>query len=289
MNNQPPLIVHVIYRLSIGGLENGLVNLINHMPESSYRHAIVCLTDHTDFKQRIKRGDVQLYELNKKPGHDLSTYMKLWKLLRKLKPDIVHTRNLGTIEYVVPAWLAGIGKRVHGEHGRDMQDIDGTNHKYILLRRFCNLFIHRFVALSKDLEFWLLDTVGIPRDKITQLYNGVDLSRFSIVSTKPNQTNDHHRNNKLFTIGTVGRLQPEKDQATLMRACHHLLEIRPELKNAMKLVIVGDGPDRPDLEALGKELGINDQVSLLGARDDVPDLLNDFDVFLSALTRRGYF
>ncbi|MEO8991934.1 MAG: sugar transferase, partial [Nitrosospira sp.] len=50
---QPPLIVHVIYHLGVGGLENGLVNLINHIPSQRYRHAIVCLKGYSDFSQRI--------------------------------------------------------------------------------------------------------------------------------------------------------------------------------------------------------------------------------------------
>lgn len=64
--NSPPLIAHVIYSLGIGGLENGLVNLINRMPADRYRHAIICLKGSTNFSQRIKRSDVQIFELHKK-------------------------------------------------------------------------------------------------------------------------------------------------------------------------------------------------------------------------------
>ena len=51
--DQPPLVVHVIHRLQMGGLENGLVNLINHTPVGRFRHAIVCMTDFTEFVERI--------------------------------------------------------------------------------------------------------------------------------------------------------------------------------------------------------------------------------------------
>ena len=66
-----PLIVHVLYRLQVGGLENGVVNLVNQLPADRYRHAIVCLTESTEFRNRIQRDDVAVYEMHKNPGQDL--------------------------------------------------------------------------------------------------------------------------------------------------------------------------------------------------------------------------
>ena len=72
---QPPLIVHVIHHLGTGGLENGLVNLINHIPPERYRHAIVCLKGYSEFRQRINRKDVEIVALNKREGHDFGLYL----------------------------------------------------------------------------------------------------------------------------------------------------------------------------------------------------------------------
>ena len=98
-----PLIAHVIYRLDVGGLENGLVNLINRIPPQRFRHAIVSLTDHSAFRQRIQRDDVPVFSLNKPPGNSPVTHFKLWRLLKQLRPDIVHTRNLAALEGTLPA------------------------------------------------------------------------------------------------------------------------------------------------------------------------------------------
>ena len=95
---QPPLIAHVIYHLGVGGLENGVVNLINHIPPDRYRHAIVCLKGYSDFRSRIVSEDVEVIALNKRDGHDFKLYIDLFRALRRLKPDIVHTRNLAAIE-----------------------------------------------------------------------------------------------------------------------------------------------------------------------------------------------
>src|SRR5581483_5472355 len=159
---QPPLILHVIHRLAVGGLENGLVNLINHTPPERYRHAIVCLSDFTDFRERIEARDVPVIALHKRQGKDPGIHAVLWKVLRNLQPTIVHTRNLPAMEYAVSAMLAGVPRRVHGEHGRDIYDLDGLNPRYNLLRKAMRPFIHRHVAVSKDLERWLIRTVGVP-------------------------------------------------------------------------------------------------------------------------------
>ena len=111
---QPPLIVHVIHHLGVGGLENGLVNLINHIPPERYRHAIICLKGYSDFRRRIIRENVEIVALNKREGQDFSLYLNLFKTLRRLKPDIVHTRNLGTMEGQVIAAIAGRGHESMG-------------------------------------------------------------------------------------------------------------------------------------------------------------------------------
>ena len=110
-------IVHVIDRLAIGGMENGVVNLINTMPRDRFRHSIVCIKQATDFRNRIRRDDVEIFELNKNEGKDPAIYLRFWKLLRRLRPEIVHTRNIGTLDLAPVAALAGVPIRVHGEHG----------------------------------------------------------------------------------------------------------------------------------------------------------------------------
>ena len=113
---KPPLIAHIVNYLGVGGLENGVVNLINHIPRERYRHAVVCLEGHSDFYRRLTHEDVQLYSLNKREGNDIGIHWRVWHLLRKMRPALVHTRNLNAMESILPATLAGVSRRVHGEH-----------------------------------------------------------------------------------------------------------------------------------------------------------------------------
>src|SRR5512139_3953504 len=116
-NSPRPLIVHVIFRLDYGGLENGVVNVVNGLPADAFSHTIIALEDVRDFRQRIRSPDVGVFALHKRPGKDPGTYLRLYRLLKRLRPALVHTRNLGTLEGAVIALLAGVPARVHSEHG----------------------------------------------------------------------------------------------------------------------------------------------------------------------------
>ena len=169
MNDPRPLVAHVIYRFDTGGLENGIVNLINHMPVERYRHAIIALTEITDFRQRIWRDDVEFIALNKKPGHGIWLFPKLFALFRKLRPAIVHSRNLAALETQLPAWAAGVPVRIHGEHGRDVGDLDGSNVTYQRVRRFYRPFVSYYLALSRDLADYLIHQIHVPENKVLQV------------------------------------------------------------------------------------------------------------------------
>ncbi|WP_022948483.1 TIGR03088 family PEP-CTERM/XrtA system glycosyltransferase [Methylohalobius crimeensis] len=277
----PPLIVHVIHRLGVGGLENGLVNLINHLPEEKYRHAIVCLTESDAFKQRIRR-EVEIYELHKRTGQDMGLYDKIFKLFKQLRPAIVHTRNLATLECQLPAWLAGVPIRIHGEHGWDVFDPDGTNVKYRWLRRAFRPLIHAYIPLSRQLEDYLVTRVKVTPRKITRICNGVDTVKFhppkagreaipGCPFSDPNSVR----------IGTVGRMHGVKDQTTLVKAFIRLLENhRPELKAKARLIAVGDGPLRQECIDLLEQAGMQKSAWLPGERGDIPAILRGLDFFV---------
>jgi len=286
---QPPLIVHIIYRLGIGGLENGLVNLINQLPPDAYRHAIVCLKDSTDFKERLIRNDVVIYQLNKKEGQDWGSFIQLYKLLKQLKPTIVHTRNLATIEYQVPAWLAGVKHRVHGEHGWDVFDPDGSNIKYQWVRRLIKPLIQRFIPLSKHLESYLTEKIQVSPEKVTRICNGVDTRVFFPLTENKAPLADcpFSFGQDEVVIGTVGRMHGVKDQLTLVKAFIWICQRNPELKHKLKLLIAGDGPLKAQAINLLEENQLTDYAWLPGERKDVAEIMRRLDIFVLPSVAEG--
>jgi sugar transferase (PEP-CTERM/EpsH1 system associated) len=274
-----PLVVHVMYRFDVGGLENGVVNLINRMPADAYRHAVLALTEVTDFRRRIARDDVEFISLAKPPGHLWWLYPRLFRLFRQLRPAIVHSRNLAALEVAVPAWAAGVPVRIHGEHGRDVGDLEGLNKTYQWLRRLYNPFVTHFIALSRDLENYLLDPVGIARRKVVQIYNGVDAERFHPADGLPIIDGCPFRRPQHWLVGTVGRMQTVKDQTLLARAFVRALEREPALRQRLRLVMVGEGLCARKRK--GSDVaGVADLAWLPGERHDVPDILRGLDCFV---------
>ena len=275
-----PLVAHVIFRLDVGGLENGLINLINRIPADRFRHAIICLTDYSDFHRRIQRPDVRLFSLHKPPGNSIATQFRLWRLLRELKPDIVHTRNLAALEGMVPAALAGVPVRVHGEHGRDVGDLDGSNVRMQRVRRLFRPFVHRYITVSRDLGAYLEQKVGVPGSRIAQIYNGVnsDLFHPALGAREPLDWPGYQGD--VFVIGSVGRLKDVKDPLNLARAFVLLARELPEAARRLRLVMVGDGPLREQAVRLLAEAGLERCAWLPGTRDDVARVMRSFDLFV---------
>ncbi|MBV8380709.1 MAG: TIGR03088 family PEP-CTERM/XrtA system glycosyltransferase [Paucibacter sp.] len=276
-----PLVVHVMHRFDTGGLENGVVNLINHMPPERWRHAVLALTEVTDFRRRVRHEDVQFIALNKPPGQGFWQFPKLFSLFRTLRPAIVHSRNLAALETQLPAWAAGVPVRIHGEHGRDVGDLDGSNRTYQRVRRFYRPFVNHYIALSRDLETYLREAVHVPAERISQFYNGVDAERFKALADGPSAIEgcpfDPARH---FIFGTVGRMAQVKDQTLLARAFVQLIEQQPAWRERVRLVMIGDGPLRAQAQALLDAAGLAELAWLPGERTDVPAVMRGLNAFV---------
>lgn len=282
-----PLIVHVIHRLDFGGLENGLVNLVNHLPPERYRHSIVCLAGFNPrIRARILRPDVEVLSLDKQPGKDPAAYLRMWRVLRQRRPAVVHTRNLGTVDMQWVAALAAVPHRVHGEHGWEVGDPRGLSPRSLRIRRACRPVIHRYVPMSQDIARWLERDVGVPADRIRQLYSGVDVERFGPGgprATDAARAEEGAGAGRGPTLGTIGRLDPVKNQEVLLEAFARLRQRHAGLR----LVIVGDGPLRGHLQSRAQSLGVAGDVTFTGSRTDTPELLRSFDVFVLPSVNEG--
>jgi sugar transferase (PEP-CTERM/EpsH1 system associated) len=277
-------IAHIVYRLDFGGMENGVINLINGLPGDEFSHTVICLTYASRFGDRIRSKDVQVVELNKPEGNHLPTYWKVLRVLRDLRPDIVHSRNLGTLDLCLVSKLAGVAIHIHGEHGWSAHDISGASVRHKFLRRAVNPLISRYLAVSDDISRWLTDAIGLPGDKISVIHNGVDVNRFSA----PEGTDDSsvHCSEKVV-LGTIGRQDLVKGLDYFVGALEVLFRTRPELRSAVRVVIGGDGEEHDRIAALCDKAIFDGIVELPGIIEDVPAFMRELDFLVQPSLNEG--
>lgn len=272
-------IVHVVFSFAVGGLENVIVQLINRLPADRFEHVVLSLTTISDFRSRIQQPDVRFIELRKPPGHAVPLYPRIYRLLRELRPEVLHTCNLAALEIAPLAWLARVPLRIHAEHGWDAHDPLGQNPRYQRLRKLYRPFVSHYVAVSKGLDDYLGEKVGVEPARRTLIANGVDTDVFApgplvAVPGCPFAPGRH------WLVGTVGRLQTVKNQPLLAQAFVRLLREHPLAAQRTRLVVVGEGPLRQQVEAILKEAGVQHLAWLPGSRDDVAAVLRMLDCFV---------
>lgn len=281
-------IVHVVHRFDTGGMENGMVNLFNTLPPDRFRHTVVALTDYSDFRRRIQAQTVDFHALHRAPGHGLGWMKRLWRLLRELEPDLLHTRNLAALEAQFVAAAAGVRATVHGEHGRDVFDLYGQNWKYNLLRRAARPFVSNYIAVSRDLETWLRLQIGVSPRKLHQIYNGVDSGKFHPrAGARPGGLPAGFAAADAVVFGSVGRMVEVKDYPLLVEAYLQLHQRDPQAASRTRLVIVGEGPARAACRRRLTDAGLDGHAWLPGERHDIAELMRCFDVFVLPSRNEG--
>lgn len=275
-------VVHLVYRFATGGLENVVVQLINNLPRHEFRHTVVALTEvDVAFVRRIERNDVEVIGLGKSPGQAFWLYPKFFRLLRRLKPDVLHSCNLAAMEFSPVAALAGVALRVHAEHGWDIGEVGGSNSHYRFLRKLYKPFVHEFVAVAAPLQDYLANAIGIASKHLHLIANGVDTEQF-----RPRRDDDllpqgfpfcHDRH---WVIGMVGRLVPIKNPLLLVEAFLALIESAAPGAERIRLAIVGEGPLGEEIKERMQGAGVADRLWLPGVRSDIPEILRAMDCFI---------
>ncbi|MCX5679740.1 MAG: glycosyltransferase [Candidatus Omnitrophica bacterium] len=268
-------IMYVVHSLGVGGVEKLVYNMI----ERSARYdiePIVCCLDHSGlWGEELKRKGFKVFDLNRKEGIDLKVVKKLRAILKEERPDIAHAHQYTPYFYTILSvfWFHG-PKIVFTEHGRFFPD--RMSGKRVIFNQIAMLFTGAIIGVCEFSKRSLIKYEKFPGDRIEVIYNGVRPEEFSIDSDiSLNKISlSLNANNKI--IGTVGRLCKEKNYSMLIRAFG---EIKRHLKDA-KLLIVGDGELRGELENSARNENVENEVLFLGERRDIPELMKVFDVFV---------
>ncbi|APG26448.1 hypothetical protein A7E78_00340 [Syntrophotalea acetylenivorans] len=269
-------VLHVVLGLEIGGLEKFVLGLVKGSKKEVVPH-ILCLQKKGALGERI--FDVPIFELDCSEGIKPKVVLDIYKIIKKLKIEVIHTHNPSPHFYgALAGFFAGVPV-VHTKHGRNYPG----SKKKVLLNRLSTAFTSKIVAVSHEAAEVCRLTEKVPEQKIHTIWNGVDVSAFLPANGKKPLLSSLGIDDTNVVVGIVARLSPEKNHSCLLRA---FAETQSEFPLG-RLLIVGDGVLRQQLEAEVKSLGLGTSVIFTGSRHDVPELLREFDVFCLSSKTEG--
>ncbi|MBI1257579.1 MAG: glycosyltransferase [Chloroflexi bacterium] len=296
---EPIRILRIIARLNVGGPAIHVALLTEKFGAPDYASTLVCGNIDAD------EGDMSYYadahgvhplivpELGRSlhPFRDLITIWTLYRLMRKLKPDIVHTHTAkaGFVGRIA-AWLAGVPVIVHTFHGHVFRGYfsPSMTRLFLMLERMTARMSSTVITLTEGLRRELSDEYHITsRDHITVLPLGLDLAPFAanVRESVPDGSRGAPVSDPSSAprIGIVGRLVPVKNHALFLQAA---VLVREAFPNA-HFVIVGDGELRSSLETLAASLNLSDAVTFTGWLRELAPVYADLDVNVISSLNEG--
>jgi sugar transferase (PEP-CTERM/EpsH1 system associated) len=280
----PIRIMHVVNNLGKGGLENGLVNLIERMDPGRFTHVVCTVRGLGPNADRLPRERVDVVALGDAASTSRFQTPALVRNIRRFGPDIVHSRNWGAIEAVFAGRLSGRAV-IHSEHGLEAEAGANEPRRRAYLRRLAFETADRVVSVSWQLRDLHAGRTGFPARKIAVIHNGVDRSRFfPDAETRRRVREELGIRDTELCIGCVANLLPVKDHTTLLEAVGSLSAQQGD----WRLLLIGEGPERARLESfISQRTGLGQRVSLLGSSSRVPELLRAMDVFVLPSVAEG--
>lgn len=264
-----PLVMHVLPTLESGGAERFVYDIAVRLPEKGFDAHVVSVVRGGPLEP-LFRQHIPLTVMHKRGPFGLTATRGLFQLMRRERPDIVHTHLFGADLWGrVAARLAGVPVIISTEHNVN------TEHG-VLKRRmkgWASRITTRFIAPADVVKRSMVAREYIPARKIEIIPNGIDMSR--VVVRPPRGFHDVPR------LITVGRLAPQKGQATLFKAL-------ALVKGSWSLEMVGVGPLEQELRDLADRLSISPRIHWLGYRGDIPQRLAESDLFLFPSRWEGF-
>jgi glycosyltransferase involved in cell wall biosynthesis len=272
-------VVHVVLSLDVGGLERNVLNQVRVADEFGQRVSVICVEHAGALADRAKDAGARVLSLEKQPGVSPRLVGRMRSALRELRPDVVHVHQIGPMFYV---GLASIGLRiplvVYTEHGRVNY---AARRRLRWLGRAAFQFASRFYCLTDDIAADVVARHIISPNKVCIIQNGIDTNCFRFSGEAASVRQALGIPFDAPVVGTVGRLSEIKRHDLLIRA---FACVRRQLHTA-HLLLVGDGPLRDRLNALTKQLGVNDSVHFAGYQENTAPYYGSMTCF--ALTSQS--
>lgn len=271
MHNQPKKVFNIFTSLNFGGVESRAC-IINENSTSEIQHYFVSMSHGGKAEKIIKSNNGSVFLLNKQASIPSTQAIRsLYKLFRKEKPDIVHTRGAeANFHGLIAAKLARVPVRIGEEIG-----IPNHGLKTRLIFKQTYRLANKVIGISDAVTNWLVESGEVPKEKAIKIYNPV-------VIPKPRdlKENQHGR----FLISFVGRLEPVKNPLALVEA----LSIVVKKGIDAELWIIGDGSQKESISDLAETLGISDRVKLMGFQDEPDKYVRQTNLYVQPSISEGF-
>jgi glycosyltransferase involved in cell wall biosynthesis len=268
-------VFHLIPSMDIGGAEKIVLSLRDGCDRGRFDLRIGYWEDRTALLEGRNQGDDHIIRIPLRRVLSAETVRTVYMLLKDFRVDLLQTHLIDAdLIGCFASRLAGIPHYVT-IHSYPFPD----SKRHCIRYKMMSLFNTRFICVSDTVKRYLISNAGIAPEKISVVYNGIDLGRFSIAGNEEQRS----RLRKSLgvrpgakVVGNVSRLIKDKGHRHLLLAAPDILNAHPDTQ----FLIVGDGELRASLEELAVELGVAGHVIFAGARTDIPELLDLMDIFV---------
>jgi glycosyltransferase involved in cell wall biosynthesis len=279
MNGSTPQVrvLHIVHSLSVGGMEQGMITMLNSPFLAGSVHAVCTMRDAGVLADRLPAA-TSLFPLDLK-GRRPTAFLKLAGLIGEFRPDVLHARNWNTW---CDATLACVMSGRHapvlslGFHG--LESDRGFSLKQKWLARGLGMSSSLFTTVSRMGSTQLQRQLGAQPENTHVLTNGVDTNMFAPSSVGERSVLRRTMNigQCEFVVAMIGSLVPVKDHECALQAIAQCSSSR----RPIRVLLAGDGPLRDTLERSAKTLPACVRISFLGERSDVAPILRAADVFV---------
>ena len=280
MKSSPAHVAHILSSFGMGGQERVAYDLAVSQLRAGWKVTAVSLAPPPDgpLAAEFRAAGIEVERVARpEPGVDPMLVLRLAWWLRKHRVDLVHTHNRMALIYGAPAALISGRAVVHTKHGKNPRG--GTR---LIAGNLAARVVDAFVAVSEETAAVARQRREVDERKLLVIANGIELGRFHPdPAARDRVRRELGIGEGAWVIGTVGRVAAEKNQALLLRAA------APLLGPQVRLIVAGDGPLLPSLQELVRSLRITEVAHLLGARRDVPAVLNAMDVLAMSSDTEG--
>ncbi|MCP4424407.1 MAG: glycosyltransferase [Chloroflexi bacterium] len=268
---RPIKILYLITELDVGGAQQALFRLLSGLDRQRFQPVVACFFNgRRQIGQQIQQLDIRVVDLGMQPKWRFDALWRLGRLICREKPKILHcwlfhANFLGRIV----GWLKRVPIIITS---RRNVEIGGAWRDYLI--RWTTSLDMKVVAVCEAARQAEIERSRVAPDKVVTIYNGVNIELYNVAARQAVRQEFGIGADALL-LGVVGRLHAQKGHSYLFEA---LRDVRRHLPD-VRLLIVGDGRLRSELEAIARQKRVEDAIIFTGSRRDIPELLSAMDLF----------